>query len=119
MAASPAAYGSRESAANESVLECDPSPEPIRHRPVARSIIAAPCSNLPLCGFESSTLGGLVAIFFALFDWMAELLWFRAIGYEGVFWRLRIAEVAMFAIAFVPVFVSEGMRAQASTCRLR
>jgi len=32
---------------------------------------------------------------------MAELLWFRAIGYEGVFWRLRIAEVAMFAIAFV------------------
>jgi hypothetical protein len=35
------------------------------------------------------------------------------------FWRLRIAEVAMFAIAFVPVFVSEGMRAQASTCRLR
>jgi len=51
MAASPAAYGSRESAANESVLECDPSPEPIRHRPVARSIIAAPCSNLPLCGF--------------------------------------------------------------------
>jgi uncharacterized membrane protein (UPF0182 family) len=50
---------------------------------------------------------------------MAELLWFRAIGYEGVFWRLRIAEVAMFAIAFVPVFVSEGMRAQASTCRLR
>ena len=63
--------------------------------------------------------GGLVAIFFALFDWMAELLWFRAIGYEGVFWRLRIAEVAMFAIAFVPVFVSEGMRAQASTCRLR
>jgi len=84
MAASPAAYGSRESAANESVLECDPSPEPIRHRPVARSIIAAPSSNLPLCGFESSTLGGLVAIFFALFDWMAELLWFRAIGYEGV-----------------------------------
>jgi len=56
MAASPAAYGSRESAANESVLECDPSPEPIRHRPVARSIIAAPCSNLPLCGFESYRL---------------------------------------------------------------
>ena len=47
----------------------------------------------------------LFAVFFELFDWLAELLWFRALGYEGVFWRLRIAEVAMFAIAFVPVFI--------------
>jgi uncharacterized membrane protein (UPF0182 family) len=47
----------------------------------------------------------LFAVFFELFDWLAELLWFRALGYEGVFWRLRIAQVAMFAIAFVPVFL--------------
>jgi uncharacterized protein len=51
-------------------------------------------------------LGGILfALVFELFNWMAELLWFRALGYESVFWRLRIAEVAMFAIAFVPVFV--------------
>jgi uncharacterized protein len=47
----------------------------------------------------------LFAVSSALFDWLAELLWFQALGYEGVFWRLRLAEVAMFAIAFLPVFV--------------
>jgi hypothetical protein len=25
-----------------------------------------------------------------LVDWTAELLWFRALGYEDVFWRLRL-----------------------------
>jgi len=50
-------------------------------------------------------LGGtLLAVFLKLVDWTAELLWFRALGYESVFWRLRLAEVAMFAAAFVPVF---------------
>ena len=39
-----------------------------------------------------------------LVDWTAELLWFRALGYADVFWRLLFAEVAMFAIAFIPVF---------------
>ena len=39
-----------------------------------------------------------------LVDWIAELLWFRALGYEDVFWRLLFASVAMFAIAFIPVF---------------
>jgi uncharacterized membrane protein (UPF0182 family) len=42
---------------------------------------------------------------FKLVDWTAELLWFRALGYAAVFWRLRFAEVAMFATAFIPVFV--------------
>ena len=51
-------------------------------------------------------LGGtLLAVCLKLVDWTAELLWFRALGYESVFWRLRLAEVAMFAAAFVPVFV--------------
>ena len=49
--------------------------------------------------------GVLLVVFFKLVDLAAELLWFRALGYEGVFWRLRLAEVAMFAIAFIPVFV--------------
>jgi len=47
----------------------------------------------------------LFAASFALFDWLAELLWFQALGYGAVFWRLRLAEVAMFATAFLPVFV--------------
>jgi hypothetical protein len=50
-------------------------------------------------------LGGTLVVFFKLVDWTAELLWFRALGYEDVFWRLRLAEVAMFATAFIPVFV--------------
>jgi len=51
-------------------------------------------------------LGGILLVaFFKLIDWTAELLWFRALGYEEVFWRLLFAKVAMFAIAFIPVFV--------------
>ena len=51
-------------------------------------------------------LGGtLFVVLFILADWTAELLWFRALGYEDVFWRLLFAEVAMFATAFIPVFV--------------
>jgi uncharacterized membrane protein (UPF0182 family) len=49
--------------------------------------------------------GALLAVLFKLVDWTAELLWFRALGYAAVFWRLRFAEVAMFATAFIPVFV--------------
>jgi uncharacterized membrane protein (UPF0182 family) len=51
-------------------------------------------------------LGGtLLVVLLILVDWTAELLWFRALGYADVFWRLLFAEVAMFAIAFIPVFV--------------
>ena len=50
-------------------------------------------------------LGGtLLVVLLKLVDWTAELLWFRALGYGEVFWRLLFAEVAMFAIAFIPVF---------------
>jgi len=48
--------------------------------------------------------GSLLVAVFKLADWTAELLWFRALGYEDVFWRLRFAKVAMFAMAFIPVF---------------
>jgi hypothetical protein len=51
-------------------------------------------------------LGGTVlVVLLILVDWTAELLWFRALGYGDVFWRLLFADVAMFAIAFIPVFV--------------
>jgi uncharacterized protein len=48
--------------------------------------------------------GALLVVLLKLVDWTVELLWFRSLGYENVFWRLRSAKLAMFAIAFVPVF---------------
>jgi uncharacterized membrane protein (UPF0182 family) len=39
-----------------------------------------------------------------LVNWTAELLWFQSLGYEDVFWRLRLAKLAMFAAAFGVVF---------------
>ena len=51
-------------------------------------------------------LGGiLLVVFLKVVDLTAKLLWFRALSYEEVFWRLLFAELAMFAIAFIPVFV--------------
>ena len=51
-------------------------------------------------------LGGtLLVVLLILVDWTAELLWFSALAYADVFWRLLFAEVAMFVIAFIPVFV--------------
>jgi uncharacterized membrane protein (UPF0182 family) len=48
--------------------------------------------------------GAILVVVLKLIDWTGELLWFRALGYGEVFWRLRFAKVGMFAIAFIPVF---------------
>jgi uncharacterized protein len=51
---------------------------------------------------------GVVAVLLimplTLVDWTAGLLWFRSLGYEDVFWRLRLAKLVMFAAAFGLVF---------------
>jgi uncharacterized membrane protein (UPF0182 family) len=68
--------------------------------------LTSPSRRLFLSPVGLALLGGtLLAVSLKLVDWTAELLWFRTFGYESVFWRLRLAEVAMFAAAFVPVFV--------------
>ena len=68
--------------------------------------LTSPSRRLFLSPVGLALLGGtLLVVVFKLVDWTAELLWFRALGYEDVFWRLRLAEVAMFATAFIPVFV--------------
>jgi len=68
--------------------------------------LTSPSRRLFLSPVGLALLGGtLLAVSLKLVDWTAELLWFRTFGYENVFWRLRLAEVAMFAVAFVPVFV--------------
>jgi uncharacterized protein len=68
--------------------------------------LTSPSRRLFLSRVGLALLGGiLLVVLFKLLDWTAELLWFRALGYEVVFWRLRLAEVGMFAIAFIPVFV--------------
>ena len=46
----------------------------------------------------------LLVVLLTLVGWAVELLWFRSLGYEIVFWRLRLAKLAMFAAAFIPVF---------------
>jgi uncharacterized protein len=46
----------------------------------------------------------LLVVPLTLVNWTAELLWFRSLGYEDVFWQLRLAKLAMFAAAFGVVF---------------
>jgi uncharacterized protein len=68
--------------------------------------LTSPARRLFLSPVGLGLLGGsLLVVWLTLVDWTAELLWFRALGYGEVFWRLLFAEVAMFAIAFIPVFV--------------
>ena len=53
--------------------------------PWAGASLTSPSRRVLLSPVGLAVLGGgLVAIFFSLSDWTAELLWFRAIGYEGV-----------------------------------
>ncbi len=42
---------------------------------------------------------GLVLLFKGL-DWAVELLWMRGLGYEAVFWRLRLVKVGLFVSGF-------------------
>jgi uncharacterized protein len=61
--------------------------------------------RLPFSAAGLALLGGiLLVVFFKIIDWAAELLWFGALGFEPVFWRLLFAKVAMFAIGFILAF---------------
>ena len=61
--------------------------------------LTSPSRRLSLSPVGLALLGGtLLVVLLILVDWTAELLWFRALGYADVFWRLLFAEVAMFAI---------------------
>ena len=68
--------------------------------------LTSPSRRLFLSPVGLALLGVTLLVFLLiLVDWTAELLWFRALGYQDVFWRLLFAEVAMFVTAFIPVFV--------------
>lgn len=70
------------------------------------SPLTKPSRRSPLSRWDFVLLAGtFLVVVFKLVDWTAELLWLRALGYEEVFWRIRLAKVAMFATAFMPVFV--------------
>ncbi|HEV8261749.1 MAG TPA: UPF0182 family protein, partial [Burkholderiales bacterium] len=70
------------------------------------SPLTKPSRRSPLSRWDFVLLAGtFLVVVFKLVDWTAELLWLRALGYEEVFWWLRLAKVAMFAAAFIPVFV--------------
>src|SRR5262245_66623720 len=67
--------------------------------------LTSPWRRLFVSPVSLALLGGfLLVVLLTLVDWIAELLWFNALGYEEVFWRLLFARVAMFAIAFIAVF---------------
>ena len=67
--------------------------------------LTSPWRRLFVSPVSLALLGGfLLIVLLTLVEWIAELLWFRALAYEDVFWRLLFASVAMFAIAFIPVF---------------
>ena len=42
---------------------------------------------------------------FIFVDWMAEYLWFEALRYESVFWRIRLLKAGLFLAAFLCVFL--------------
>src|SRR5262245_41234015 len=68
--------------------------------------LAKPSRRFPISRWGLALLTGtILVIVLKLLDWAAELLWFRALGYEDVFWRLRFAKLAMFAAAFISVFI--------------
>ena len=67
--------------------------------------LAKPSRGTPLARWVLVLLAvTFVIVLFKFLHWATELLWFRALGYEAVFWRLRLAEIAMFAIGFIFVF---------------
>lgn len=47
---------------------------------------------------------GLVFLFKGV-DWAVELLWMRGLGYEAVFWRLRLVKVGLFVSGFAVAFL--------------
>ena len=55
----------------------------------AGAFLTSPSRRLFLSPVGLALLGGtLLVVLLMLVDWTAELLWFRALGYADVFWRL-------------------------------
>src|SRR5262245_37998051 len=68
--------------------------------------LTSPWRRLFVSPVSLALLGGfLLIVLLTLVEWIAELLWFRALAYEDVFWRLLFASVSMFAFVFIPGFV--------------
>ena len=49
-----------------------------------------------------AAITGLV-ILFKFVDWVAEYLWFEALGFASVFWTLRLLKMGLFLAAFILV----------------
>lgn len=43
--------------------------------------------------------------FFTFVDWLAEYLWFEALAYESVFWRILLLKVGFFLAVFIAIFL--------------
>ena len=58
-------------------------------------------------GFWLAAVAVVLALMVAagFLGWTAEWMWFRELGHEQVFWRMRLAQGGLFAAAFVVVSV--------------
>lgn len=61
----------------------------------------------PLSSRAKAILIGLAVIIslFKFVDWLAEYLWFEALAYESIFWRIRLLKVGLFLAALISVFL--------------
>ena len=50
-----------------------------------------------------TALAILLIVLFTSVGWIIELLWFRNVEYEGVFWRLLFVRVGLFGATFAVV----------------
>ncbi len=61
----------------------------------------------PLSSRAKAILIGLAVVIglFIFVDWLAEYLWFEALAYESVFWRIRLLKAGLFLAALISVFL--------------
>ena len=61
----------------------------------------------PLSSRAKAILIGLAVIIclFKFVDWLAEYLWFEALAFESVFWRIQLLKVGFFLAAFISIFL--------------
>jgi uncharacterized protein len=72
--------------------------------------------SLKKSGFRYTGLGGTLAgvvggllLLSLVAEWGVTWLWMRQLGYESVFWRIRLTQLALFGAAFAAVVLYGGL----------
>ena len=76
-------------------------------RPLPASTAETEVDVQPLSSRAKAILIGLAVLIslFKFVDWLAEYLWFEALAYETIFWRIRLLKVGLFLAALISVFL--------------